>query len=203
MPFQYTCPVCKSTFWRARKHSPGIKCSIKCRDFRPTIVEFIPDMGMAKVSLHRRDRSISGYALVDISDAHRVSEYKWHINANGYAATTTRINGQWVNIGMHRMILGLQPGEKWCGDHINRDRLDNRRINLREVTRTTNAQNRTPYRGTSSKYRGVSFRKDRGCWVAYVYADGKRMHLGFFDKEDDAAEASRSARSSLLPYSTD
>jgi hypothetical protein len=89
---------------------------------------------------------------------------------------------------MHRELLGLEPGDPLQCDHINRDRLDNRRANLRIVTSAANNTN-LGSRGGTSKYRGVHWNKDRHAWHAQARLNGHARYLGLFPLEDDAARA--------------
>lgn len=89
---------------------------------------------------------------------------------------------------MHRLILGLPFGDRRHGDHIDGNGLNNRRSNLRIVTRRQNAMNRRGDDGSSSQYKGVYLYKN-GSWQSYIYAKGKRHHLGYFAEEVDAALA--------------
>jgi len=84
-------------------------------------------------------------ALVDDTDYTQLIRYKWHYSG-GYAVTTVARRTQ----SMHAMIVGKRPGQ--VIDHINRNRLDNQRQNLRHATHAQNArnrlwQNKTGYRG--------------------------------------------------------
>lgn len=92
-----------------------------------------------QVPLVRRDRSVRDWAVVDYEDALRVAVYRWHRNSNGYAA---RPAGQGRIVLMHRQLLGLSPGDGVEVDHVNRDKLDNRRENLRAGTHAENARER-------------------------------------------------------------
>lgn len=74
-------------------------------------------------------------------------------------------------------------------DHINRDRLDNQRQNLRVVTRQQNAQWRQGLPNSTSRFKGVGLYKRRNIWRAYIKTNGKIIHLGYFDSEEDAARA--------------
>lgn len=87
---------------------------------------------------------------------------------------------------LHRLILGLGEGQE--ADHINRDTLDNRRSNLRVATRTQNIWNRSSGEGFASPFKGVSRRKS-GKWVARITINGKRVSLGYFWSEEEAAKA--------------
>ena len=74
-------------------------------------------------------------------------------------------------------------------DHINGDKLDNRASNLRMVSKSGNACGYQKERGGSSNYRGVSYRRDRNKWTAYVNKNGTRHRVGCFDTEVEAAKA--------------
>lgn len=144
------------------------------------------------------------YAVVDAADAHLVMPFKWHLNG-GYAWRT--VDGA---VGrkesMARRILALRPGDGLETDHISRDKLDNRRSNLRVVTHAQNSQNRerTAKTAGSVRARGVSRAKGKKArpFKAYGYVDGKNVHLGFFDTEAEAAEVARVWRAEHMPYAT-
>jgi hypothetical protein len=90
---------------------------------------------------------------------------------------------------MHRTILGAPQGH--MVDHINRDGLDNRRINLRAATRAQNACNaikRHSIRSTS-QFKGVHWDKARSRWAAQIKKLGKVTNIGRFISEEDAARA--------------
>jgi hypothetical protein len=89
---------------------------------------------------------------------------------------------------MHRLIL--QPPLDRCVDHRNRNRLDNRRGNLRVVTHAENMMNVGANKGSTSRYRGVSWNKRRSKWIASF----RGRHLGCFDSEGDAARCAARAR---------
>jgi len=73
-------------------------------------------------------------------------------------------------------------------DHINGNKLDNRKENLRIVTYTQNAQNKSKQENTTSKYIGVYFRKDRNTWIAEIRVNSKKIYLGAFKTEIEAAK---------------
>lgn len=76
-------------------------------------------------------------------------------------------------------------------DHINGNRLDNRKKNLRFVTMQQNCFNSAKKRAgrTSSRYKGVHHRKERNKWVAYISIKRKKTFLGSFNTEIEAARA--------------
>ena len=84
------------------------------------------------------------------------------------------------------MVTGHWPTDQV--DHINRNKLDNRFCNLREATIKQNCRN-VGSRGGVSRHRGVQWRTSRNCWVAVIYADGKKYQKAGFRSEDEAAVA--------------
>jgi len=71
-------------------------------------------------------------------------------------------------------------------DHINGNGLDNRRSNIRLSTYSHNSANMKKYEGTS-KYKGVSWMKNKKSWLAQINSKGKHWYLGRFKNEEDAA----------------
>ena len=109
----------------------------------------------------------------------------WCLSNKGYAIHYTRINGQRRVLYMHRVILSAPPDLQV--DHINRDRLDNRRENLRFATRSQNQANKGRPINNSSHYKGVSWNKGR--WEARIRYAGRRINLGRYDDAYSAALA--------------
>lgn len=164
--------------------------------------------GAVLIPLRGRDRkTVRAYAIVDVADAEWVNQWRWHLAGGGYATRSEYVGGghhaKIQNFQLHRELLGLKRGDPMEGDHINRDRLDCRRLNLRVLTRDANAQNRPSARGSSSSYRGVSWHKGNRKWSARVSVDGKDRHLGDFDSETEAATVARNARLRLMPSAVD
>jgi len=137
----------------------------------------------------------TSWTFVDAADLDDLAESNWS-RIDGYAARMDRSAGRLVR--MHRQLLGLRRGDGSEADHRNRNRLDNRRCNLRVVTHAENCQNMPP-KGRSG-FRGV--RRSRGRWQAYVHAPEFR-HLGVFDTPEEAAEVAAAARAELLPAAVD
>jgi hypothetical protein len=150
--------------------------------------------GTVTVPLANRQRR----ALIDVADAALVVQYRWFL-AHGYAYTAVRDGGRQVNIRMHRMLMGLANGDPREVDHINRDRLDNRRCNLRLATSQQNDQNR-PAIGGSSRYRGVCHNPRTGSWRAIVAVNGKQVNCGSYRDEMEAARAAEAGRRAHHPF---
>ena len=126
---------------------------------------------------------------VDKEDFELVSKYNWNCYS-GYALTFNRRkenNYKLKSKSMHRLIL--QPKGKEQIDHINGNRLDNRKHNLRICTVQQNSCNRKKAKNSNSKYLGVTFHKRDNRWQAQIRTNKKRIYLGYFITEKEAAEA--------------
>jgi len=122
--------------------------------------------------------------LFDDEDLELVSRHKWWIVPQGYAVTKIkRVDGSRRTIGMHRLILG--DPDTPATDHINRDRLDNRRANLRACSDSQNNRNRPTVEGKTSEHRGVSFK--RGKWQVVIRVNGVLKWFGYHATEEAAA----------------
>jgi len=95
----------------------------------------------------------------------------------------------------HHIVWALCHGEYPANfiDHINGDKTDNRIENLRLATGHDNAANKASAKGATSAYLGVSFKTASKAWVAQISKLGKKIHLGLFDNELDAARAYNAA----------
>jgi AP2 domain len=158
--------------------------------------------GAVRIPLRARDGSVRAYTIVDAADADWVNQWQWGLET-GYAGRGETRDGRKQTFRLHRELLGLVRGDGVEGDHRNLNKLDNRRKNLRVVSKHQNRQNKPSNRGSSSQYRGVTWNKTLKKWQAYVSPGGKYRHLGLFHSEEDAAQAARKGRAQYLPYSED
>jgi hypothetical protein len=153
--------------------------------------------GVAYIPLHARDCSIHAWTQVEAADLPLVDRWRWSFDGR-YAYR--RENGR--SMRMHRQILGLPLGDPREGDHLNRDKLDNRRANLRIATRSENGQNLPTDSYGQSGCRGVSWSAQKGRWRARFNLAGRDHHVGFFDDPEEAAAAVASARQEQMPFAT-
>jgi len=125
--------------------------------------------------------------IVDDADYELLSRWRWKLHPQGYAARTTwnAADKKWATVLMHRLVAST-PGHLQA-DHINRDRLDNRRSNLRNVTPSENTWNQPLKSNNTSGVRGVCFDRTRKKWKATW---GKRS-LGRFATFEQAVAARR------------
>lgn len=133
-------------------------------------------------------------AIIDVEDLPEVGCRLWQAHRTPmtfYAYTKTDLpDGYRTRVGLHRLILQLPASDSRQVDHINQNGLDNRRANLRAVTKAQNMHNRKGVRNVSSVFKGV-FRTSGSTptWIAQIGANGKQHYLGRFGSEDDAARA--------------
>lgn len=179
-----------------------VYCSPRCYlNKAPAPLEFSVDGLTARIPLLTHQGAVRAFATIDAADAALVSPYRWHLTVQGYAARDlTATGGRGVAL-LHRELLGLAPGDGLEGDHIDRDRLNCRRENLRPLPDGKNSQNITP--SGASGHRGVWWSKVSKKWQAGVKCDGKYYHLGLFVNQDDAVRAALAGRKRLLPFATD
>lgn len=152
------------------------------------------------IPLWGRGKKIKGYTVVDARDFDALNVHRWHRDSAGYVRRYVERDGRMAGIHMHRVVLGLAYGDPMQADHINRDRLDNRRVNLRAVTQAQNMQNRPSAMGSSSRFRGVYWEPSRGRWRAEVQQGGRSIYIGRFTSEVDAAEAVDAYRLQHMPF---
>lgn len=118
-------------------------------------------------------------AIVDEADADLMGRHRWYTTPWGYAAT--KVGGK--HVFMHRMLSDPAAPEI---DHANRDKLDNRRSNLRTATRQENSCNAVKPIGMSG-YRGVRTVGNAGLWRAMIKAKGEVLDLGYYEDVERAA----------------
>jgi HNH endonuclease len=129
-----------------------------------------------------------GYeAIIDAADVPLVEGWNWTYANVGYAYRNP-------GILLHRMLLGLEVGDGRMGDHINGNKLDCRRANLRAATMGQNVQNRGARSDSRTGIKGVHFDHQKGLWAAEVKAGGVRVLRKRFKTKEEAAEAVRVAR---------
>jgi hypothetical protein len=130
------------------------------------------------------------WTILDAEDYYRLNNFKWFLTGRlhkFYAARTIKIDGRTKITRMHRDIMN--PPDNLVVDHINSDGLDNRRQNLRLATKSQNGCNSRKRKNTSSIYIGVHLRKKQNLWETDIRHNGKRIWLGSFKNEIDAARA--------------
>lgn len=121
------------------------------------------------------------YAIIDLEDVDKIKQYKWYEKDNGYVAAV--INKK--NINLHIFLLGKNSKYEMI-DHKDRNPLNNRKTNLRYVSRIQNSTNKNIQSNNTSGVVGVSWHKQHKKWYASITVNKKTIFLGLFDNLDDA-----------------
>lgn len=136
---------------------------------------------------YKRLEVTGGYTLLDDADYDYHSKWKWFQHPSGYITRASNKNGLGKMIYLHREILKPIKGKET--DHINRNRFDNRRSNLRHVSASQNAHNRKIRSDNTTGHMGIWFRNDTKKWTARIVVEGKRKVLGCFIDKGNAISA--------------
>ena len=134
-----------------------------------------------------KNDKIWGWAWVSDEDWPRLRKHVWWMS-DGYVFRSMYVDGAKTTISMHRDIMEMKPGDPLEVDHIDRDPLNNRRSNLRIVTRWIQEGNHD-FSASSSKKIGVSFDNRLKKWKAQGSLDGKYVYLGVYETEEAAVLA--------------
>lgn len=132
--------------------------------------DIIIDGDIAYIDLYDKQYNVIAKTIIDADDVDRVKNIKWRLNCNGYV-----INNSHTDLLLHRKILNVDT----MVDHINNNRLDNRKCNLRTVTHSQNQMN--------VDYKGVYPYKNK--WIAKIKIHQKQIHLGVFIYKEEAEYA--------------
>lgn len=134
------------------------------------------------------------FALLDAEDAERLADRKLSLGSHGYAQMCEG-PGLDRTILVHRWVMGAARRDGRIVDHINGNRLDCRKVNLRFVTASESSANVKSR--ASSGYRGVYPMRDK--WQARVKQGGRIHHLGTYDTPEEAAQVAHLWRLENLP----
>lgn len=152
------------------------------RRTRRTPNEIIVYDDYAEVILYNRHNEENGRAIIDIEDIEKVSKYKWGTAKSGYVRNVK------YSLSLHQLIIGFMPEKPNVIDHINRNRYDNRRSNLRIVDFSINGFNKGKQSNNTSGYVGVYWDKNRNKWEASIKIDRKKRFLGYYNTIEEAIE---------------
>lgn len=128
------------------------------------------------------------YAIVDVEDFERLNQYKWQWSRCGYAKRSVYKSGKQADTYMHTVVCPVPAG--MVTDHANRNKLDNRKANLRPATRRQNVWNcSSKTENEKTRYHGISWRKDIKRWRVRLTISGRRQAFGCYTDEVEAAKA--------------
>jgi len=133
-------------------------------------------------------------AIVDKDNFEWLNQWKWFCDRRGYAVRDSGGRKNKKRILMHRLINKTTDG--LSTDHINRDKLDNRKSNLRSVNQSKNCFNTGLSKNNTSGYKGVQWYKNR--WVARIKINYEDIYLGRFVNLENAILARKEAEDEYL-----
>lgn len=124
------------------------------------------------------------FTLIDSEDWDKIKDYYWTLRS-----------GYWynkeLNTGLHRFLMAPDKTEEV--DHINRDKNNNKKINLRVVVHSQNGKNRSRQYNNKSGCTGVCFDNTTQKWRARITVDNKVVYLGYYKRLDDAIRVRKEA----------
>lgn len=185
------CEVCNAIETTEYKNTGKFYCSkhysqitqygriLERTKFEPNEVIFKDNYYIMK--LYNAKHDIVGECYFDKDDYDKVKEYKWHLDRQGYVVT--RLDKK--RISMHRLILAITNDN--LIDHINLNKADNRRNNLRIVDKSKNEMNKPVRSNNSSGVKGVCYYNSKNKWSAEIDKNGVKFRK-LFNTFDDAVQ---------------
>lgn len=123
----------------------------------------------------------------DLEDYELIKEHRWNMR-NGYIVAD--IDG--TKVSLHRLVMGVTDSDLKV-DHIQHNKTDNRKSQLRIVDNSQNSMNRRRAINNTSGITGVRFNTQNNKWQAYIGIDGELIHLGYFDDASRAIDVRNKA----------
>ena len=145
--------------------------------------EIVIKNNVAEIILCDKKHKEIARAIIDTKDVKKIKKFKWCIGSAGYVETKT--GG--IPAKLSHIVLGVTPNMKKIPDHKDRNKLNNRKENLRICTQSQNTMNRPKQINNTSGFKGVSA-KGKG-WMARINVRGKCFYLGTFKDKIDSAMA--------------
>lgn len=145
---------------------------------------------MKEIPLRDKNGNVTALTLVDDEDYETLNRWRWYLQKNGYVVRKAYDNtkkSKLKTVYMHRQIMNADMGEEL--DHIDCNKLNNQKTNLRLATRKTNAFNRGKKADNKSGYKGVYLEKRTGKYYAQIKYEDKITHLGTYETKESAAAA--------------
>lgn len=139
----------------------------------------------AEMVLYDKDGSEVARALIDLEDVDKVKGIKWYMTHYGY------VSNRHSRQHLHRLVMNCP--DDMVIDHINHNRLDNRKSNLRICTQHQNNMNKGVTYNRASNVTGVRLDKRRNKWMARITCNYKEKFLGYFDTKEEAIQARKNA----------
>jgi hypothetical protein len=180
----YKCDCCGRESFRKTKIQGYVLCDKHYRQFKKygkfldnnsrtiyDLNDYRVEDNVVYINLYNKECIKVAETMIDLEDLERVKYIKWRLSTSGYAINNSKFRGSTVYL--HRTILNTDQ----FVDHINHNKLDNRKENLRIVTKSQNQMN--------CNNKGISKQKN-GKYYAYIKINHKLMNLGTYIDEEEA-----------------
>ena len=177
--------MCEKHYQQYRKYGYCLDNNPRTKQDLNEIIEY---EDYAEIILYDKNCEEVARALIDLDDVDKVKNYKWGLT-KGYVLNKTIRE-------LHRFIMNC-PDDKIV-DHINHNRLDNRKSNLRICTKSQNAMNVKKRKDNTSGATGVCWNKKYNNWYAQIVVNTKCVCLGHYNTKEEAIEARKQAEIDLF-----
>ena len=193
LPIDIFIETCNLNYNKLRKRSEKIREILnQCEYIRivgKVIDKYKTDFTVNLISKDKKRRLFTAQdsdvrTIIDKEDVEKVKNIKWCLDGHGYAFNFHKRR-------LHNFLLKAKGV-----DHINRNKLDNRKENLRIVSQLINSRNCSLSKNNTSGLNGVSL-MDSGKWRAYINLNYKQKHLGCFNTKEEACAKRLSAEKEL------
>lgn len=156
--------------------------------FTPNEIIINSELNYAEMVLYNKDCEEIARTIIDVEDIDKCKKYKWKLLKNNYVCSRISFKEDNKNksksLLLHRYLMN--PSKNMVVDHINRNRLDNRKQNLRICTLSENNRNHNKCNTNTSGVTGVAWISNMNKWLAYIHFEGTRINLGYFIHKEDA-----------------
>ncbi len=164
--------VCRKHYLQLHRHGKILERTIYDKN------KIVEKEDHVEMELYDTKGEVKAIVIFDKDDIEIVSQYKWKLDGGGYCRCTV----------LKKMLHNFLTGNDMV-DHINRNKLDNRRCNLRKVNKSENAMNSKVYCTSKTGIKGVRWYKAYKKWSANIMVNYKTIFLGYFNDIEDAKKA--------------
>ena len=165
---------------------------------KPNKYEILEDGETVKVYFNNTDN----YFLCDLDEWSPIEGlFTWYESEKGYARTKLPYDNKWMFF--HSYVLNEFPTKDRICDHVNRNKLDNRKQNLRIVTKTENNYKQKKYKNNKSGHTGVYFQPSINKWTALIGYNNTNYNCGSFDTYEEAVKAREQKELELYGFNRD
>lgn len=177
------------------RHYQQFKKWGECRFSRGDKNQYVLYDDYAEIILYDKELKEKARAIIDLEDVEKCKPFKWTLRNDGYVSTKKNYKA----IKLHRFVMNTP--ENLHADHENRNRLDNRKSNLKICTQQENNKNKSMYITNTSGGRGILKAPTKKIgFIAEIRVNGKLHYLGTFGTFNEALKARKEAELNFYGY---